>query len=277
MPPLLSFQAEPLSIRRVLILKSIRLHAEMIRRIVYETWPEADILIVGTVTEAVRLLSSAPVDFLITGLGMRDGDACGLVRDCAVEPRRAGRIVVVTGRDTAWVRQLLQLLPIDSAFDALNDSPSGLSDVLRRTAEGERCFSPEFLAFPCAGRVRSTGKLGDLTATELLVFSLIGYSWDHQKIAESLDLSFATIAAVSRSLHRRLGVRHDRELTSRAAELGLVCAEFGQRHLIGFDAILDRYEAVRRKERSRPLRVAALRGRDRLRGPVGFPKSGTEG
>lgn len=275
LPPTVPFE-DP-TVRRVFILKADRLHVAAIAREVGLLWPDAQVETAGRVSAAVAALTERGCDLLITGLGMLDCDACGLIRTCAVEPRRARLTLVVTGRQNPWVYSLLHELPIHGAFDTLNENPCRLATALQATAAGRRYFSETYLAFPWHRPEPSVDVFRLLTPTEILILAVLGDGCDPQLAALRLDLKLTTINAACRSMHRKLRVQTKGDLMRIAIEAGLVRSDRGRTEWVGFEMLVEHYERVQKKHRHRSPFVAALCARGKIAATIRKKASGMEG
>lgn len=193
---------KPFPVKSVLILKADLMTAEAIQRAAREVWPRAKFRIAQRVKAARAALRTAPVDVLLTGLGMMDGDVCALVRTAARPPRRAGRIVVVTGRRDPRFISLLKSMPVDGAYHTATDGLRRLPRVLRAVARGERYFSRQFVELQRAQEQSASGVFQLLTDAELHALSVFGDGCDCKEAALRLRLGLATVRALHRALHR---------------------------------------------------------------------------
>ena len=243
---------------RVLVLKSDRVTAAWIAGVAQAVWPGVEITTVGRVAQAAALLAAAEHDLLITGLGMIDGDTCGLVREFVQTPQRPRRILAVTGRSDPRSLMLVKALPFDGAFDSEREELDRLATALRAVAGGEKYFSEKFLCFPWDGPARARDVFRLLTDAEVLILAVLGEGCDRKTAALRLELSLHTIHSACRELHRKLGVHHDRELMCVAEESGLVRKGPGGIERPGFELLVERYEAAQKVKRPRPAFVAAL-------------------
>lgn len=249
-----------LSVRRlrVLILSTDRQAAAQVEGVVCVFWPDAKILVERSVAMAVAALTRAPFDLLITDFMMRDGDVCRLVRDCAVVPRRARWILLLTARRDVRALALVRELPIDGAFDSVNEEANRLAPVLAEITRGKKYFSDGFLRFPWERAHLQPQGFHLLTAAEVLILALFGDGSDRQTVAVELELAFDTISSVCRELHRKLGAHHDRDLMRISAEAGLVRVGPNGIERLGFELLVEDYEAAQKKKRPRSPFIAAL-------------------
>jgi DNA-binding NarL/FixJ family response regulator len=237
-------------VRRVLILKADRQIAARINEVTASVFSDAEIKIVQRVSEATEVLAHAPVDLFITGFGMLDGDTCGLIRECAATPRRAARVLIVTGRRNPWLLRLLHELPIDGAFDSRSENADALAGSVRGVGAGRRSFSASFLGFSWAEQQPYADIFDLLTAAEVLVLVVLGDGCDRKTAADRLGLTLNTINSHCTELHRKLAVHHDRELMRIAASAGFVSFDGAQ--------VVESYEQSQKQKRPRTTYIAAL-------------------
>lgn len=204
-------------IHMVLVVKADRLYAESIGHRVLDVFPGARVMVAQSVTDAAKELERSAVDLLLSGVGVAEGDGLDLLADCVRPPRRAQRILVITGRREPRIRAILRALPIDGVFDSGREKFSQFAVALRAVGRGEGYWSPSMVeASPGADVSRS------LTRSEELVFAVIGDGCDDMEAAARLGLSPATILSVRRELHRKLRIQHRGQLVRLAAQHGYV-------------------------------------------------------
>lgn len=208
---------------QILILKTDRLYADMLRQHAVHAFAHSRPTIATSIAEARELLGRVAFDLFITGLGEQaGGDALDLVAQCKREPLRARRVVVLLDRHEYRVLAALRTLPVDGIFDPAEDSPAAFGAALPAIVRGSRYWSPG-----AAARLRQLAAAPGalfriLTDFEQVVLSVIGDGSDDLAAAEQLGLSPATISTVRRALHRKLGVQHRGELVRIAAQKGYV-------------------------------------------------------
>lgn len=211
---------EPL---HALILKPDRLYAESLRQCAERALPGWQVTTVGSVPAATAMLAKHPVDLFITSLGEAiEGDALHLVarsKDC---PIRARRILLLLVRHEYRALNALRSLPVDGVFDAAEDTPAAFIAALQKVADGSRYWSPGVIDRLQQLAATPKALFRILTDFENLVLSVIGDGCDDSVAARQLGLRPATITAVRRGLHRKLGVQHRGELVRVAAQQGYV-------------------------------------------------------
>src|SRR4051812_30568420 len=251
------------NIQCVVILKSDRLHAELLREHSLRVFPRANITLVGSVEAAAVALTTEPVDLLVTGLGASvEGDVLDLLARCVNHPARARRVLVVTSRREYRVLAALRTLSVDGVFDSVEEGPQQLAVALRTVGGGSRYWSPSILEHMRRTGGPSTALFRMLTLFEQVVLSVVGGGCDDAVAARELGLSPSTVSTVRRELHRKLGVQHRGELVRVAAQQGFV--RFTPNGVVrpGFAMLSAAYQARRTKHPApnpRTLRKAAVR------------------
>lgn len=209
--------------RTVLILKSDRLYAEVLRQLVLRVFSQADVAITSTIDAAKRVLDRHPVDLLVTGLAPAlDGDALELLAACTGKASRVRQVMVVTARREYRVLAALRTLGVNAVFDSATESPEAFLHALSNVGKGTRYWSPAILDHMHRVGSPSNALFRLLTVFEQVVLSVVGDGCDDGVAARELGLSPATVSTVRRELHRKLGVQHRGELVRVAAQNGFV-------------------------------------------------------
>jgi DNA-binding NarL/FixJ family response regulator len=208
---------------RGLILKADRFYAEALRRAACGALPTVSFTVVNRIGAAADELARQPVDVLLCGVGMLDGDIFELLEQCMHAPRLATHVMVVTGRREQQVLATLQALQVRGVFDAMAEEPENFSPALRAIMEGKTYWSPGLLSRLPKKHSATKSGIDALTPTERLVFAVIGDGCDDAAAAGRLDLSVFSVQSVRREIHRKLGVQHKGELVRLAAQYGFVC------------------------------------------------------
>jgi len=241
-------------VRSVVILKSDRLYAEMLRHSALHVFPDARVTVATTVEAATSSLRAEPADIFVTGVGASlEGDVIELLAQSANQSPLADRILVVTSRREYRVLSCLRTLEVDGVFDSSRESPDNFASALRAVANGSRYWSASILQ-----HMQQMGQMGTagahfrlLTDCEQLVLSVVGDGCDDTVAGRELGLSPATVSTVRRELHRKLGVQHRGELVRVAAQNGFV--RFTPSGIVrpGFAMLAAAYHA-RKSKRSAP-------------------------
>lgn len=245
------------AIRNVLILKADRVYAEALRRAVKRVVPAAAIRTVHTIQDAAAALAEAPVDLLLTGVGMPDGGILDFLSVYLVEPRRVSRVLVVTARRDQRIMAGLNGLPIQGVFDPWTEDQQRLRVALRAVVAGAGYWSPSVLERIQRDCLSPASLCRRLSAAEQLVLSILGDGSDDNFAAELLGLKPSAISSVCRSLHRKLGVRHRGELVRFAVQHGFVRLLPGRVVRPGFATMLAAWQDRRKRRQAATARSAA--------------------
>jgi DNA-binding NarL/FixJ family response regulator len=240
-----------LPIRSVVILKSDRLFAEMLRHTAAAVFPHARISVAATVDAAALTLRNEPADIFVTGVGASlEGDVIELLAR-STGNALADHVLVVTSRREYRVLSCLRSLDIDGVFDSSRELPENFAHALRTIATGGRYWSASILQ-----HMHQMGTAGShfrlLTTSEQRVLAVVGDGCDDIVAARELGLSPATVSTIRRELHRKLGVQHRGELVRVAAQNGFV--RFTPVGIVrpGFGMLSAAYQA-RKQKRTEPV------------------------
>lgn len=237
------------AINRILVLKEDRLCTDAIFRITRRVFPAAEIGEARRLADARPWLAKTPLDLLLTGAAMLDGETGELLSECNNEMPLPRRTLVITGLHQPWILERLRALPISGIFDTSSETAQSLATALRSVATGKEYWSPTVHASLNTGMTPAHRACRSLTLTEQIVFSVIGDGSDDASAAQRLDLTPATVQSVRRDLHRKLGVQQKGELIRLAAQYGFVrFTASGVAHP-GFSQLLSQWRS-RRQQRS---------------------------
>lgn len=206
---------------RILVLKGDKLCASVLTETVGRIFPNAFVFRETTLQGALGLLAADPVDLLLTGISLPDGDTLDLLAELP-ERRQFRRALVVTGRWEHRLLAILRLLPIHGVFDSNSEGEEQIETALRLVSKGERYWSASVLERLCREQVPANSINRMLSPTEHLVFAVIGDGCDDKVAAKKLNLRPSTIHSVRRELHRKLGIQHKGELVRLAVRYGYV-------------------------------------------------------
>jgi DNA-binding NarL/FixJ family response regulator len=210
-------------LQRVLILKSDRLYADMLRRAVAALVPAAQVIMAHTVCAATYALGKMEVDLLIVGIdpGL-DGDVLQLLVDQSTGAGRRRRLFIV-GADLEYrVLAALHGMSVRGVFDPSSDSPEEFSVALRTVIRGERYWSRSVLDRLRRDLSGQQSVCQFLSMTEQLVLAVLGDGSDDLTASQALGISPSTVSTFRRKLHRKLRIQHRGELIRVAAQNGFV-------------------------------------------------------
>ncbi len=227
------------------MLKADRVYGAALRHSLERVWLSAGVRAVGSLAEARAALAERPVDLLLAGFGLPDGDVLPLL-DGTVAERGWRRVLIVTGRKEERVLALLRAVPIAGVFDPEQEDLAWLLAVLPEVMAGRTYWSPSVLA----RFQRTTGGRDTLcrrlTRVELLVFSAVGDGSDNAVAGLRLGMKPSSVKSVRGVLHEKLGVQHKGELIRLAVESGVVRITAGGVHRPGFENLLAGHREKRR-------------------------------
>src|SRR5471032_756024 len=133
------------AVDHILILKADRLCAEALRSVVVGVFPEAEVGEGRLLADARLWLAATPIDLLVAGTTLLDGDTFDLLSPRDGSVRLPRRVLIVTGSRQPRMLQQLHALPIAGIFDSSGESASSLAVALRRVAAGYAYFSQTVL------------------------------------------------------------------------------------------------------------------------------------
>jgi DNA-binding NarL/FixJ family response regulator len=206
---------------KILILKADILCASALKTAVQSIFPNALVRRATTLEKAGEALANEPVDLLLTGVSLCDGDTLDLLGE---EPpsRKFQRALVITGRQECRTLAVLKGLPIHGIFDPMSEGHDRLELAIRTVSEDGYYWSATVLERLRQRVTPSSYMERLLSPTEQLVLAVVGDGSDDNEASMRLNLSPATIHSVRRELHRKLGVRHKGELMRVAVQHGYV-------------------------------------------------------
>lgn len=126
---------------RVLILKSDRLCAQLLRGYVTTVLPGATCVAVRTLAEARSELDRAEFDLIVAGVSFEDGEIFDLVECCEGAQAASCRLLVVTARPARSAVRRLRELAVAGIFDASAEDPEDFSFALMSVSLGLPCLS----------------------------------------------------------------------------------------------------------------------------------------
>lgn len=210
-------------IRRVLVLKAERVHAEALALAARATLPLAAVVPGTRLRDAEEALRDGPLDLLVSGLGFSDGDMLDFLFERQGDPRAIAHVLVATPRRDARTFEGLARLRVDGVYDTGDGSLAEFSAALRAVAAGAGYWSAGLDLGPRGLLARKAAEREEhLTPVEQLVFSVIGDGCDDKVAAARLGLRESSVHSVRRELHRKLGAQHRGELIRLAAQRGYV-------------------------------------------------------
>lgn len=245
--------------QRILILKADLVCGEALRATAERVFPTAAVLLVSRIERAQAILEAMPVDLLVTGLDLPDGDALDFIFVAVTTLRRAAHVLVISQHHGQHVLETLRRWQVEGLFDPASEGPHGLEKALRTLAAGHAYWTAGLME-----RLESKARRGQalhciLSAAEQAILGGIGDGSDDQTAAGWINRSASCIGEQRRRLHRKLGLHHKGQLVQYAAEHGFVRFTRGRVVRVGFQQLLAAYAASsgRNREPKRESNSAA--------------------
>ncbi len=241
---------------RVVVLKWDRLYGDLIRRHIWDLWPNAVVCVFQHGIDALGDIQDSVPDLLVTGIAIDDMD--GLEH---LEPFKNASmpILIVTSRPNTRMFEMLPSVHYDGLFDGSTEGMDQLPVALRRVIERRPYISPSLLPFL---RARRSTTLEELTDREEVVLSVIGDGSDNKQASERLGISRYTVLSHREAIMRKLDLHHSRELMQYALVHGYVVITAKGIYRPGFQRRLDSLKGETVKDSK-----AAERLGGRLRAP----------
>lgn len=202
---------------KVVILKTDRLYGDLIRRAVWDVWPNARVRTFQRGMDALASIQDSKPDLFVTGAKIDDMD--GLEH---LESFTDGSlpILIVTSRpDTRFFAMLREGLHYDGLYDGNRDGLDNLPIAFRQAVQHRLYISPSFVPFL---QERRPSTLDDLTEMEQIVLSVIGDGTDNLRAAERLGIAERTVGTHRDAIMRKLKMNHRGQLWNYALKHGFV-------------------------------------------------------
>jgi DNA-binding NarL/FixJ family response regulator len=200
-----------------------------------EVFPDASLITVTTVQEAVDTLSSRPIDVALVDLGLPDGSGVQVIRRLArLNPLALS--IVVTGFDDD--EHVLEAIQAGAQGYLLKTQPADVViGQLRLLAEGIPQLSPSvarrLLQYfsgaqrdPAPRPVERNAALDDqllpLSAREQEVLMLIAKGLQIAQVAQALGITANTVCSHIKNIYRKRSVSSRAEAALEARRLGLI-------------------------------------------------------
>lgn len=202
---------------RIVILKWDRLYGDMIRRQIWDVWPNAVVRVYQTGLDALAAIQEAMPDLFIAGAKIEDMD--GLEH---LEPfvHTTLPILIVTSRADLRTYDMLRDVRYDGIYDGRAEGLEHLGPALRQVIQHRLYISPSMvpnLKPPPKSIMKDT-----LTEKEHVVLSVIGDGSDNKQAAERLQMSHETVKTHRKRIMAKLGLHQQGELMLYALRHGYV-------------------------------------------------------
>jgi DNA-binding NarL/FixJ family response regulator len=127
--------------QNILILKTGRLLSSVLDQVARQLFPDACVHVAASLRAGGAVLTTHPVDLLLTGVSFPDGDAFDLIERYS----ESRRVLVVTNHWEHRVLAALRILPIRGVFDPTSDGVDELGDAVQLVVEGGHYWSVSVL------------------------------------------------------------------------------------------------------------------------------------
>lgn len=182
----------------------------------------------GTVRDAQQYLEAAPIDLLLTDLGLPDGSGLGVIRSCRRLLPDADIMVITMSSDE---EQILACIEAGASGYVLKEAAH--TDILRSILElrsGGSPISPVIARKVLARMRRYAGQAHDvsgeddsvLTRRESAILELISRGGTYAKVAAALGLSIGTVQTHIKHIYAKLCVHSRTEAVIEAERRGLI-------------------------------------------------------
>jgi DNA-binding NarL/FixJ family response regulator len=203
-------------IRRVVVLKSNRLHGDLISRQIKMVWRSAYVEVFQRGFDALKAIHTRAPDLFITGVRVEDMN--GLEHLLPFVERELP-ILIVTSRKDAHTFNLLREVRYGGIFDAWAEGLENLYLAIDEVMDDQLYISSSVVPHI---RKPEIPPWFALTAVEARVLSVIGDGSDDSRAAERLGLSSDIVSTHRQSIMAKLGLRDKGEVMLYALRHGYV-------------------------------------------------------
>ncbi len=171
----------------------------------------------ATGKEALAVFRLYRPDLVILDLNLPGVGGLELIKRFTLEKTDARIIVLSMHDDPLYALRALQTGA--SGYVSKNAPPTQILEAIGRVADGQTFVSPELAQELAVLNVRAPAHpLADLSRRDLEVLRLLGEGRSLQQIADSLGLSYKTIANNCGQIRAKLGVRRTADLIRLAVQ-----------------------------------------------------------
>lgn len=218
---------------KVVILKTDRLYGDLIRRNVWDVWPNAVVRVFQRGMDALASMQDSMPDLFITGAKINDMDGLEHLESFIETPLP---ILVVTSRPDTRFFAMLREIRYDGLYDGQTEGLDSLPVAFRQTVQRKPYVSLSLVPFL---QERKPSTLDELTEMEQIVLSVIGDGSDDTRASERLGVAKRTVGSHRDAIMRKLKLHHRGELWNYALKHGYVLfTEKGIRYP-GFQRVID--------------------------------------
>lgn len=201
---------------RVVILKWDRLYGDLIRRHIWDVWPNAIVCAFQHGIDALNEIQDQTPDLFVTGVAVEDMDGLEHLEPFIHKPVP---ILIVTSRPNTRMFEMLREIRYDGIFDGSSEGMDHLPVALRQVMQRRHYVSPSLVPFL---KERKSVTLEALTEREQIVLSVIGDGSDNKEASKRLGISVYTVMTHRNAILRKLGLHHSKELMQYALVHGYV-------------------------------------------------------
>ncbi len=201
---------------RIVVLKADRLYGDLIRRQIWDVWPNAVVRVFQYGLEALAAIQEATPDLFISGVKIEDMDGLEHLEHFV---ETSLPILIVTSRPDSRMFRMLREVRYDGLYDGRWEGMDNLPVALRQVMQHHLYVSPTLLPFL---QERKNITLDELTEMEQVVLSVIGDGSDNLQASERLNIAPRTVGTHRDSLMRKLGLHHKGQLMLYALQHGYV-------------------------------------------------------
>lgn len=213
---------------RVVILKTDRLYGDLIRRNIWDVWPNATVRVFQRGMDALAAMQDSMPDLFITGAKIDDMDGLEHL-ESFYETQLP--VMIVTSRPDTRFFAMLREVRYDALYDGITEGLDNLPAAFRQAVNHKPYVSPSFVPFLAERRPTT---LDELTEMEQVVLSVIGDGSDNTRAAERLGIAERTVGTHRDSIMRKLKLHHRGELWNYALKHGYVLFTDGGIRYPGF-------------------------------------------
>lgn len=201
---------------RIVVLKWDRLYGDMIRRQIWDVWPDASVHVFQSGFDALGSIQTKTPDLFVAGAKIHDMD--GLEH---LEPfiDSALPVLIVTSRKDEQTFNLLRRIRYDGLFDGFAEGLDVLPSVLRQVIHRRVYISPSFRDH--LKPVRNI-TLDALTPTQRVVLSIVGDGSTDDEASERLGIAPGTVNQHRKAIMAKLKLHHKGQLMLYALQQGYV-------------------------------------------------------
>lgn len=219
----------------VVVLKWDRLYGDMIRRQVWDVWPNAVVRVYQRGLDALNAMQELMPDLFVTGVKIEDMD--GLEH---LEPlvHTSTPILIVTSRADFRTFEMLRHVRYDGIYDGRVEGEQHLGPALRQVIQHKLYMSPSLIPHLQNPKRKILKDL--LTPKQQIVLSVIGDGSSNKQAADRLCMSAHTVKTHRKRIMARLGLHEQGELMLFALRNGFVLVTDGGILYPGFQRELQR-------------------------------------